>query len=78
MVAVKDFNGNKSTFQGLKQLSDVGQCPTKSLIRLDNINCCQTFFLVKESKQLLLRFKILINRCENCRGIDFLRRKYDV
>ena len=35
-------------------------------------------FLVKESKQPLLRFKILISRCENCRRIDFPRRKYDV
>ena len=38
MVAVKDFNGNKLTFQGSKELSHVGQCPTKSLICLDNIN----------------------------------------
>ena len=35
-------------------------------------------FLVKESKKLLLRFKILISQCENCRRIGFLRRKYDV
>ena len=35
-------------------------------------------FLIKEPKQALLRFKILISRCENCRRTDFLRRKYDV
>ena len=78
MAVVKDFNGNKLTFQGSKNLSDVVQCPTKFLIRLDNINCWQTFCLVKEPKQPLLRFKILISRCENCRRIDFPRRKYDV
>ena len=35
-------------------------------------------FSSKRMKQLLLRFKILISRCENCRRIDFPRRKYDV